>query len=203
MIIYSILRGTKGDGREVRSIVPSKHFSFFYHPFSFFLLPFFHKSRPQSGYRNRLETDEIPRVSATSGEFSSFALPLLPSLPPDNIHDTLWIISGRMVDIETCFLARLLNGAEVEARSDRGYESTIIAKCRRMPWARLLCALRDCARMVLVGASYRLCYTRIRVVGVYTLGRFAHVRIQCRSVDFDDGIGIRFDLLWKGYSHQV
>lgn len=75
MIIYSILRGTKGDGREVRSIVPSKHFSFFYHPFSFFLLPFFHKSRPQSGYRNRLETDEIPRVSATSDEFSSFTLP--------------------------------------------------------------------------------------------------------------------------------
>lgn len=197
MIIYSILRGTKGDGREVRSIVPSKHFSFFYHPFSFFLLPFF----TSHGRRVAIETVWKPtKFLESRQQATSFRVSLS---PPDNIHDTLWIISGRMVDIETCFLARLLNGAEVEARSDRGYESTIIAKCRRMPWARLLCALRDCARMVLVGASYRLCYTRIRVVGVYTLGRFAHVRIQCRSVDFDDGIGIRFDLLWKGYSHQV
>lgn len=70
---------------------------------SFFSL-FFHKSRPQSGYRNRLETDEIPRVSATSFRVSPS------TLSPDNIRDTLWIISGRMVDIETCFLARLLNG---------------------------------------------------------------------------------------------
>lgn len=169
-------------------------------------LSFFSLFFTSHGRRVAIETVWKPtKFLESRQQAASFRVSLSPSspLPPDNIHDTLWIISGRMVDIETCFLARLLNGAEVEARSDRGYESTIIAKCRRMPWARLLCALHDCARMVLVGASYRLCYTRIRVVGVYTLGRFAHVRIQCRSVDFDDGIGIRFDLLWKGYSHQV
>lgn len=78
MIIYSILRGTKGDGREVRSIVPSKHFSFFYHPFSFFLLPFF----TSHGRRVAIETVWKPtKFLESRQQAASFRVSLSPSPP--------------------------------------------------------------------------------------------------------------------------
>lgn len=178
---YSILRGTK-------VMRKNRLLSFF--PF------FFHGLRVALKRPKRFESNEILPVSkyykrrVFEIQFEFRALSTLSS----TIH---WIISARMEDIETCFLPRLLNGGTGSPFRLPGYQSTIIAKCRRMPWARVLCALRDCARIAWYWWAHLIArllvlhaHTRI-AWSVYTLGRFAHVRIQCRSVDFDDGIGIR------------